>query len=360
VLPEVRHDLDLSAAGASLLTTMPIVCLGLFGMMAPRLSRWLGMDRSVLILTLVLVLGTALRGLGTISALSTGALLAGGAIGVANVLLPAMVKRDFPATAHAMTGLLTMALCLGATLGAALTLPIARILGGSWSGALASWALLGLPALVLWRTQMRPGQPSARRTSVQSSNVWGSPLAWQVTAYMGLQSALAYIIFGWLSPILRDRGMEGVEAGLVASLTIVMTLPAALFAPLLARFGRDQRLVAVAAMMMAALGLVGCIFAPLSTAWLSAIVAGLGAGAAFAIALLLIVLRTQNTLQAASLSAMAQGVGYILASFGTLLIGPLHDFSSDWTTTAVFISGIGVIGASSGLGAGRARIVGLG
>jgi CP family cyanate transporter-like MFS transporter len=357
VLPEVRHDFDLSAMGASLLTTMPIVCLGLSGVLAPRLSRRFGIDRSMLILMLILALGTSLRGLGTLSALSAGALLAGIAIGVSNVLLPAIVKRDFPADTHAMTGLLTMALCLGAALAAALTLPIARIFGGSWSAALASWALLCVPAAVLWRPQMRPDQTPVGTANLQSGKVWSSPLAWQVTVYMGLQSALAYIIYGWLSPILRDRGMDGVDAGFIASLAIIVSLPAALFAPLLARFGRDQRAVAVVAVMMAAVGLIGCIFAPLSAAWLSAIVAGLGAGAAFAIALLFMVLRTRNTSQAASLSAMAQGVGYILASFGTLLIGPLHDVSADWTTTAAFIGCIGVIGAGAGLGAGRALVV---
>jgi CP family cyanate transporter-like MFS transporter len=359
VLPEVRHDFDLSAMGASLLTTMPIACLGLSGVLTPQLSRRFGIDRSMLILMLILALGTSLRGLGTLSALSAGALLAGVAIGVSNVLLPAIVKRDFPAETHAMMGLLTMALCLGAALAAALTLPIARILGGSWSGALASWALLCVPAVVLWRPQMRPEQRPVGKANLQSGTVWRSPLAWQVTVYMGLQSSLAYIIYGWLSPILRDRGMDGVDAGFIASLAIIMSLPGALFAPLLARFGRDQRAVAVAAVMMAAAGLIGCIFGPLSAAWLSAIVAGLGAGAAFAIALLFMVLRTRNTSQAASLSAMAQGVGYILASFGTLLIGPLHDLSADWTTTAAFIGCIGVIGAGAGLGAGRALVVEL-
>ncbi|HVI91914.1 MAG TPA: MFS transporter, partial [Dongiaceae bacterium] len=165
VLPEVMRDRGLSPTGGSLLTTLPVLCLGLFAPFAPLLVRRFGSERAILGLLVVLAGGTALRGLGNLPALIGGAIIVGAAIGIINVLLPGLVKRDFPRQAALMTGFYTMALCGGAAAAEGATLPLKALLGDSWPAALAIWTLPVILVIVLWLPQLppRPTQSAARR-----------------------------------------------------------------------------------------------------------------------------------------------------------------------------------------------------
>ncbi|WP_165644587.1 MFS transporter, partial [Oharaeibacter diazotrophicus] len=140
VLPDIARDLGLDGLFVGLATTLPVLCLGLFAPFAPRLAMRFGAERVVLVVLFLIAAGAALRALPLPAALLGGSMLAGAAIACGNVLLPGLVKRDFPDRAALMTGLYTMALCGGAAAAAGLTVPIERATG-SWSLALAAWAL---------------------------------------------------------------------------------------------------------------------------------------------------------------------------------------------------------------------------
>lgn len=114
LLPEIIAQTGLSSFGAGVLTTLPVLCLGLFAPLAPRLAQRIGAERTLLGVLLLLALGTALRGLESLPLLFIGTALAGGCIAIGNVLLPGLVKRDFASRTGMMTGLYTMALCAGA------------------------------------------------------------------------------------------------------------------------------------------------------------------------------------------------------------------------------------------------------
>jgi CP family cyanate transporter-like MFS transporter len=137
----------------------------------------------------------------------------------------------------------------------------------------------------------------------------------------------------------------------------MVQVAAALVAPSLATRGRDQKLAAVLCMAFSLAGFLGCIFAPLGTVWLWIVLLGIGQGAAFAVALTLVVLRTPDAHVAAHLSSMSQGVGYTLASGGPLLIGLLHDWTGGWAAAGLLILAIGTVAALAGLGAGRDQLV---
>lgn len=357
VLKEAVDGAGLGPADAARLAALPVVCLGLFAFTAPALGRRLGAERAILTATLVLALGTGLRGLGAAWALYLGAVLAGAGIGVVNVLLPGVVKRDFPGRPALMTGVYTMSLCLGASLAAGGTAPLAGALGG-WAAALAFWALPALLAAVVWAFRPSPRPPRAPATGAVGPDLWRDPLAWRVTLYMCLQSALAYAVFAWLAPLLRDRGLDAADAGLVASASIMVQAVAAVAAPVLAGLGRDQRAAATGAVGLSLAGFLGCVFAPVDAAWAFAGLLGLGQGAAFAVALTLIVLRAPDPATAARLSGMAQGVGYTLASCGPLAVGLVHQATGGWPATAVVWALISAGAVAAGLGAGRDRLVG--
>ncbi|NIX93807.1 MFS transporter [Pseudomonas fulva] len=353
VLGQVSDGLGLSAAQAGLLTTLPVLCLGLFAPLAPMLARRLGSERVVLGILATLALGIVLRSVLGTTGLFLGSLVAGASIGIIGVLLPGIVKRDFPQHAGTLTGVYTMALCLGAAMAAGATVPLAHALGDNWAPALGFWMLPAVLAMLVWLPQARNGH-GVHKVAYRVRGLWRDPLAWQVTLYMGLQSSLAYIVFGWLPSILIGRGLSPTQAGLVLSGSVIMQLVSSLAAPWLATRGRDQRLGIVVVMLVTLCGLFGCLYAPLSGLWGWAVLLGLGQGGTFALALTLIVLRSRDAHVAANLSSMAQGVGYTLASMGPFAVGLVHDLTGGWNALGWVFAVLGAGAIVFGLGAGRA------
>lgn len=356
VLPEIMQSLGIGATTASFLTMAPVLCLGLFGFIAPRLAERFGSARTVTGALLVLAGGIVLRGIPVFPSLLMGTVLAGAGIGVVGVLLPGLVKRDFPRRASLMTGVYTMSLCLGAAVAAGLTVPLAQWLGG-WPRALAFWALPALAAALFWLPQTRQRHARQRPARFRLQGLWRDWLAWQVTLFMGLQSSLAYIVFGWLAPILRERGLDPFTAGLAVSVSIMIQAPAALGAPVLAARRPAQSNVIVAVMALLLASLLGCLYGPLSSLWLWIILLGLAQGSSFAVALSLIVLRAPDPRVATHLSSMAQSIGYTLAAAGPLLAGLLHERAGSWDAAGPLFAVLCVLAGLTGFGAGRARYV---
>lgn len=351
VLRQAQQETGMGNAGAGLLTTLPVLCLGLFAPLAPRLAARFGTERVVLWVVLLLAAGILARGLAGTAGLFAGSLVSGASIGIIGVLLPGIVKREFPGQADIMTGVYTMALCFGAALAAGATVPLAGALGG-WPAALSFWALPALLAAAAWRPQLRRAHAHALPAR-DTRSLLTDRLAWQVTLYMGLQSSLAYCVFGWLAVILQDRGTSAVQSGLLVSVSVMVQLLSALGAPWLARRQGDQRTMIVVVLMLTLAGLMGCLYAPTDNLLPWAILLGLGQGGTFSMALSLIVLRSPDAAIAARLSGMAQGIGYALASLGPLLLGLVHDLTHDWRGAGWLFAAIILAALLAGIGAGR-------
>ncbi|WP_287881442.1 MFS transporter [Aquitalea sp.] len=356
VLGQVKAEIGLSATMAGLLTTLPVLCLGLFGALSPHLARRFGSERSIAGVLLLLACGIALRSQLGLTGLVMGSLLSGAAIGIIGVLLPGIVKRDFSAQAGLMTGVYTMALCLGAALAAGATVPLDQLFGQRWQPALAFWAIPALLALAVWWPQLSSHQQQ-HAGHWQVRGLWRDALAWQVTVYMGLQSSLSYIVFGWMPSILIERGLTPLQAGLMMSLSIMTQVIASLGVPLLAHRGADQRLPIACVMVLTLAGLLGMLYAPINQLWLWAVLLGIGQGGAFSLALSLLVLRAPDAHVAAHLSGMAQGVGYTVAACGPLAAGIIHDVAGRWAPVGWLFGGIVATALAAGLLAGRKLLV---
>jgi CP family cyanate transporter-like MFS transporter len=357
VLPEAMRDTGLTPAGAGLLTTLPSLCFGCFGPLAPALARRLGTERALLAVLVLATFGLAIRGGFGAFGLFAGQILAGIGIGVVNVLMPGLVKRDFPLHAAPMTGLYTMAICLGAAMAAGVTVPLAHGLNG-WGAALSAWAVPAAAAVAIWAVQLPPRSAGANLARFTVRGLWTDALAWQVTLFVGLQASLAYIAMGWTATILRDRGLGPVEAGFALSVSIITQVPSALVVPNLIVRWRDQRASCVLVILGCLIGFFGCVYAPLGTVWLWACLMGMCLGSMLSLAMMLIVLRSPDGHVASHLSSMSQGVGYLLASLGPFLAGVLHGWSGGWNGTAFLMLAIGLGALLCGLAAGRARHVG--
>lgn len=355
-LPEIIRALSLSVSQVALLTTLPVLCLGLCAPLGPGIARRCGTERTLFGAMVLFAAGTALRATGAFWTIFVFSILACGATATANVLLPSLVKRDFADRSSLLTGLYVMAISGGAAFAAAATVPLVDTLDAGWQFGLAIWAVPGTVAAALWVPQLirRGGSIDPVRAVV---GLWRDPLAWQVSMFMGLQSALAFSVLNWLAPMLRERGLRPVDAGLVLSMLIVVQLATCLTVPSIAMRSRNQRALATILVAGGVFGLLGLMFAPLSGVWLWALVQGLAQGGLFSLALTMVLLRSPNEHVAAHLSSMAQCVGYVPAALAPLLIGLLHAWTGGFAATGVLFGLIGLALAWSGMGAGRDTLI---
>jgi len=356
LLEELRHDLGLPGPAAAALPTLPLLCFGALALTAPALSVRLGLHRAVLAGSAVLVVGIVLRGLGT-PGLFAGTLLVGAGIAVVNVLLPAIVKADFFRHLPLATGLTTGSMALSASLGAGLAQPLREATGGPLP-SLAVWLAPAAVGLVAWLPIARR-RPRGAATSASSHvlPMLRDRVALAVTVFFGLQSMAFYTLLAWLPSILRDAGVSAASAGAMLAVAALLGVPVAFVVPRLAtsRPAQGRYVVLVAAPV--ALGLIGLLLAPAGAPWVWAVLLGIGTGAAFPLALTLVLLRSRDSAQAARLSACAQGAGYGIAAAGPFVIGVLHDLTSGWTASLLVMLGLLAGQVLVGLAAARDRTV---
>lgn len=357
----IRDDSGMSAAATSLLTALPLLCFGLLAPFAPRLGRRLGTERSLLGTMALIGLGTALRMLDSVVALFAGTIVIGAGIAVANVLLPGLIKRDFPARAGLMTGLYSMSLFGGAALAAGITVPVQQAAGLNWQATLACWGVPAVLALVFWLPQLRGRtrvpRAAAGETARPVRGLWRNPLAWQVTGYMGLQSLSYYAAAAWLPTMLTDAGMSAGDAGWMLSFSSLLGIAGSFLAPVLV--GRRMRadVPAVLGALLCAVAFTGVLIAPVGGAYVWMALLGLGQGAAISLALLFIVQRAPDARHTAQLSSMAQCSGYVLAATGPAVLGAVHDASGSWTVPLVLLLALLLPQIAAGCGAARPRHV---
>jgi CP family cyanate transporter-like MFS transporter len=355
----VLPDLGLAPGGQSVLATVPVVCFGLAALASPALRSRLGEERGLLLVLVLLLAGVLLRSVwpGAPSVLFGGTVVAGCAVAVMNVLVPSLVRRRFAGHVGLMMGIYTSAMAVGGTIAAAATIPL-RDGTGSLPLALGIWAVPIALAIAVWLPQRRHRAPAVVAGGAEAFRALRrSPLAWQVTAFMGLMSLSYYAPLSWLPAIDRDRGIDPETAGLLLSVMNLVSLPSSLLAPVLAHRMRDQRPAAVFGSALIIVGVAGILLAPTSTALVWAIVLGVGQGATLPVALLIIVMRAGDDETAARLSTMAQGAGYLLAATGPLVMGLLHAWTGGWSVPLVVLLGLCVAQLGAGLLAGRARTV---
>ena len=382
LLGTISRHFGFSGTQAGLLNTLPLLAFAVFSPLVPRIARSRGMERALLLAVTALAAGIAVRSLPWAAALFGGTLALGAAIAVANTLLPALVKQHFPGRQGTLTGLYVATMGAGAAVASGVAVPLAGSAPGGWQTALGCWAGLTVPAAALWLPQLRrgrgtggsgacagvrredgtrspagaaadpPPRPPAPQVRAATAMPWRSPLAWQVTAFMGLQSLGFYVIVGWLPSILRSHGMSPHAAGWMLSVYQGVNLLVSLALPQLIDRMAGQRAIAFAGGLCCAGGYLGFILAPgAATLWV--IVAGVGTGCCFVLALSFLALRAQGPGQTAALSAMAQSVGYLVAASGPVAFGFLRDETGSWTPSLLMLLATALALGAAGLGAGR-------
>lgn len=354
LLPDVRLDLGLGSGTAGLLTTLPVLCFGLLSPLAALLGRRVGVERALLLAMLGIVAGSLLRTVVGVGWVVAGTVVIGAGITVGNVLVPSVVKQDFPDRQGRVTAMTTAALTGGAAVAAAVTGPVAHA-GLGWRGALLVVGGLAAVAAVAWLPQLRR-RHVAPVVRLGGTAVLRSPVTWQLAVFMGMQSLTYYAVLAWLPTLLRDEGVSVAGAGWALGLFNLLGIATAVAAPALATRRADQRGLALLTCLAWAVSLLGLLLLP-SLYLLWATLAGLAQGAGIGLALALLVLRARTPESARDLSGAVQSVGYLLGSTGPVVLGLLHDTSDGWTVPLVALCLAIALMAAAALGAGRDRQV---
>jgi MFS transporter, CP family, cyanate transporter len=363
VYPELTTVAGLSTATEAVLAAVPVLSFAAFSGLAPVLARRLGDERVIGVALVLLATGLGMRSAAPGVLLFPGTIVAGCAIALMNVLLPSLIKRRRPDLAGVMIGLYLMTLTAGAVLGAVIAVPVFRAAGGSDAAVrltLGMWALPALVAAFVWLPQLRLRTIPAAEGSVVGGRrgvlaMGRRALAWQLTAFMGLQSLSYYATLSWFPTMFRDHGIGAVQAGNLLALMNVGNAVTGLIVPMLAHRVRDQRLIVAGAVTLIAIGLAGSAFGPNATAILFVSLLGLGQGGAFGLSVYLYTARAADSHTAAALSGFAQGVGYLVASTGPLLLGFLHTATGGWSVPVALLLVVAAGQMTAGLLAGRDR-----
>lgn len=359
LIGDIRAATGLSNTALGLLTTLPLLAFGAVSAFTPLITRRLGIEATLGAALLLLAIGILLRTAASTALLFGGTLLLGIAIAFGNVLLPSLVKRDFPERTGIMTSIYSSGMGLGAALGAGLSVPFAEQLGLGWRGSLGIWAIPALLALVAWLPQLKNRTLPSHATSLTMAlkDLGRSSLAWNVALFMGLQSLTFYVILAWLPEILQSRGFGAGYAGWMLSLTQAVGILGTLMIPVWAARLDDQRKIVWALALLECAGLAGLLFAGtiLVPLWVS--IMGFILGGTFGLSLLFIVLRTTDAETATELSGMAQSIGYLLAATGPTLFGFLRDLTLSWTIPLFFLVAILFAKLATGLGASKPQRV---
>jgi CP family cyanate transporter-like MFS transporter len=225
---------------------------------------------------------------------------------------------------------------------------------GGWPLALGLWALLGVPALIVWIPRLRERETVMTDPAAAAASMWTAPVAWYVALFMALQSTSFYLLITWLPSIEADQGVSPSAAGWHLFLFQVVGIVSGLVAGPVIRARADQRAIgaAVSAIMVVAAG--GLLFAP-GAVLLWAMLAGVSTGGAIVLALSLFGLRTRTAAETSRLSGMAQGVGYLIAAAGPIGVGILHDATGGWAVPLVAEIGVATAQLVVALLAGRDR-----
>lgn len=332
LLIDIGNDLDISPATAGLLTGLPLISFAVFSPFAPAVALRLGLNRTVWVSLGLLALGILIRSLPLTVALWAGTAVLGAAIAFLNVLLPSLVKRDFPLRVSQVTGTYSAIQSASAAVGAALVVPLAHGLGYGWRTALVFWAGLALLAMAVLFPGVRAREPRVQGHASEEltfRSPWKSFLGWQVTIFMGLQSTAFFVLMGWLPSIERSHGVPASTSGAHLSIFLVVgTLSSLVTGGLLHRLS-GQRAVAVSASVLTVVSYAGLALAPaVSLIWI--VCGAAGCGSLIVTALSLFSLRTTEHRQAAALSGMAQSIGYALAACGPVIFGALYAVGGRW------------------------------
>lgn len=355
VIEQIRGDTGMSSSAAGVLTSLPLLCMGVFSLVGIGTLRRVRAVQIVTWCTALLGAGTLLR-----SAMPTPWLLIlatipiGIAMALIQVALPGVIKTRFRAPGAA-TGTYVASQSLGSALLAVLVVPLAHAVGG-WRPALALLTVPMAIALPLWLRGFRHLRRAAAPVAGEVAQVgrrWPRG-ALLLGLMFGAQSICYNGMISWIAALYVEHGWHAGRAALATAALSFLTIPAAMVLPRLSDRGDRYRWIMAAAAAMI-VGLLGLALVPTTLPWLWIVVMAVGNGSIFPMMLTLPLDLRDDPHDVSVLSGWMMSLGYLLSSIGPVLVGAVRDLSGGFTLALLALA---VVAAPAGLLAPAARRAG--
>lgn len=339
---------------ASLLPSIPTLVFAAAGMSTAWVARRLGLSGTIMLALCVLGAGLFMRGLPTTWALLAGTVAAMCGIALCNVAMPSFIRENFAEKTSMMTGVYTITMSIGATAASALSVPLAMAVGTPSLG-LATWGLLAfagalafIPFIMIARSNQADAPDAGAR--VNPFSLLRTKRGLVLTGLFAVQGILAYAIMSWLPSILVFRGASTSQAGLLLGILQITSVPATMLMLWMANKLNKLRASMVLCSVAAAVGSIGLLLLPLSLVWLSAVALGVGF-AIFPLVLLVIAHSGETAEETTAMSALAQSLGYLVATSGPFGMGLLFALTGSWTVPLTLLVGVAVLQLLLGIAA---------
>ncbi len=336
LFPLLQRDAQLSATQLSLLTTLPVIMMGLAALTGPLLLRTLGEVRGIACGLVLIALASLARGVNHSAVmLITSALVAGCGIGLIQALMPAQIKRRFGAKAGTLMALFTTGIMAGAAIAAATAAPLATAQGLGLT--LAIPALPAVIALLLWRVMSHHTTP-VPDTDTPRSGALGQQRPWLLMIFFGIGTGAYTLVLAWLPPFYIQHGWQPEQSGYVlGALTLTEVVAGFVLAAVIHRF-RDRRRPLLVVLGMILPGLLSLLMLGGEQAWLPTLLLGLGIGALFPLSLIVTLDYARTPEEAGALLSFVQGGGYLLAALMPLIAGMVRDRAASLDSAWVIMS----------------------
>ncbi|BAP86606.1 major facilitator superfamily transporter [Paucilactobacillus hokkaidonensis JCM 18461] len=342
VINNIAATLGVQATSLGILTTLPLICFGVFAPFVPIISRRLGNELTIAIITVILFIGSYMRIINQ-PLLFIGTILVGLAITFMNVLLPAIITDNMPAKIGTMTSLYTLSMTFFSVFGAGLSAPIAQ--KTSWQFVVQLISLIALITFIVWLPNVRFNRRDKVITASKTASVWQNKTAWFMLFYFGLASLIFYTLVAWLPTMAIAAGISANTASLLAGLFQLASVPTSFLMPILAvRTHNRTRLIVIAA-VATLVGIVALMIPIHSVIYFAIIniILGLATAATFSLTMTMFGLKTKTPEQTRNLSGMAQSIGYLIAAVGPVLTGALQNMTHSWLTSDLFMLAVIII-----------------
>lgn len=344
LLNTISSDLNITNTQVSLLTSIPVFCMGLFAPLTVPVLRKLGYRWAVNLLIIVIGISTALRIMfGSYAALIITSFVAGLAIAIISPMINAFIKERFPQKMEPVIGVYSLAMGAGATLSAGFT-GIFFEKYGSWQIALGLWGFLSIPALILWTLASGKQEQLAVRQlqSIEVRNPWKTKRAWFILLFFGLQTSSFFSLTTWLSPVAQEQGFSLVTAASVLTVMSIVQIIGNIIIPILVNIFPDRVKWLYGLLLIGTIG-GGIMLIDADWAmWTGAVLFGLSLSGLFPIGLMLPLDEARNNEEASSWSSMVLSGGFMMSAIVPLLIGAAYDMTgthivSKWIFIALFL-----------------------
>ncbi|MBM9485812.1 CynX/NimT family MFS transporter [Pseudomonas sp. ICBG1301] len=339
LLADIRQATGLSFQSSALLTSLPVICMGLVALVGVRLEARLGERRGIALGLIMILLACLARWLmGQASALLATALLGGAGVALIQALVPAMIKREFHRRVPVAMGVYSASLMAGGGL-AALLSPVVATHFQQWQAGLGVWLLPAIAALLLWGFVPLGAARSA--TVIPIFKGLRNRRAWLLAVYFGLVNCGYMSMVAWLPAYYQQLGWGVLPSGSLLAFMTLFQVSAALLMPVLAQRGIDRRPLLGISLLAQTVGYLGLLMAPQQFPHVWVALIGFGLGACFALSLLLTLDHHRDPRQAGQLAAFVQGVGFLINAISPWLTGWLREltgtFVSAWWVLAVTV-----------------------